>query len=195
MLLSFKKIIIQVEEKVKKDKMNLFLLSWNLEKCARMHTDKHVGKMLLEIVQMMYTAMHLLHPGGGWMMECPLNKKGERGYKTLSNPNHPMAIWVRSNLNNYDMASRLAVELGKEFERRYGHPHGSMEHALWLQRQRPQCFHNHSEKAMYGHKNMEEPVEPIPLCMPEKYHHADPVVAYNRYYVAEKIAKENIDGK
>ena len=170
--------------------MNLFLLSWNLEKCARLHTNKHVGKMLLEIVQMMYTTMHILHPGGGWKDECPLSKNGEHGYKMLSNPNHPMAIWVRSNIHNYELAASLAVELGKEFERRYGHPHASMEHALWLRSQKPKCFHNHSAKAMYGHKRLCHDVEPIPLCMPVQYHHADPVVAYNKYYAAEKMLKE-----
>jgi len=27
----------------------------------------------------------------------------------------------------------------------------------------------------------------VPLCMPDAYHDPDPVVAYNKYYVGEKL--------
>ena len=167
--------------------MNLFLLSWDPKVFASRHINKHVGKMLLEITQMMYTAWHILHPGGEWMDECPVNKKGERGYKRISNINHPMAVWVRSSVTNYMFAARLAIELGEEFERRYKHPHASLEHARWLAEHIPECVHNISLKSQYGFLNLEDDVEPVPLCMPDAYHDPDPVVAYNKYYVGEKL--------
>jgi len=167
--------------------MNLFLLSWNLEECATHHINKHVGKMILEIVQMLYTAWHLSNPEEGWIDQCPLNKKGEHGYKKISNVNHPMAIWVRSSPYNYTFAARLALKLGEEFERRYGHPHASATHAKWLIEHVPKCTHQVSTKATYGSIGLNYGVEPVPLCMPEKYFDSDPVKAYNNYYQGEKI--------
>jgi len=167
--------------------MNLFLLSWDLDACATSHINKHVGKMLLEITQMLYTAWHLGNPDGGWIVHCPKNKKGDHGYKKISNVNHPMAIWVRSSQQNYLFAARLALKLGEEFQRRYGHPHASLEHAMWLFKHVPPCNHQVSSKATYGKVGLNYGVEPVPLCMPEKYFDEDPVKAYNNYYQGEKI--------
>jgi hypothetical protein len=41
--------------------MNLFFLDTDPKKCAEYHCDKHVVKMLLELVQLLYTAHHLLN--------------------------------------------------------------------------------------------------------------------------------------
>ena len=42
--------------------MNLFILSWNFKECAEYLFDKHVSKILLEIVQMLCTAIQLVDP-------------------------------------------------------------------------------------------------------------------------------------
>ena len=153
--------------------MNLFLLSWNPIQCARWHCDKHVVKMILELVQMLYTAWHV---NNSYVPRCaPLCKStGNRGYKRLSNPNHPMAKWVRESLWNYTFTIQLATALCLEFQHRYGHIHGCTYHLLWLSEHTPKF--DTIEKTH------------IPQCMPEKYKADCPVQAYRNYYLGDKVA-------
>jgi hypothetical protein len=49
--------------------MNIFFLSWDPDTCAQLYCDQHVNKILLEIVQMLYTAWYFLgkdEPGTFW---------------------------------------------------------------------------------------------------------------------------------
>ena len=64
--------------------MNIFFLDLEPKKCAEYHVDSHVVKIILEACQMMATA----YPKGG----AP--------YKH-THANHPMAVWVRSSLDNF----------------------------------------------------------------------------------------------
>ena len=54
--------------------MNIFFLSLNPVTCAMMYCDQHVIKILLEIVQMLYTA----HDQEIVLREAPMNKAGTR---------------------------------------------------------------------------------------------------------------------
>jgi hypothetical protein len=38
--------------------MNIFILDTNIEACARFHCDQYVGKMILEITQILCTALN-----------------------------------------------------------------------------------------------------------------------------------------
>ena len=66
--------------------MNIFILDYDVKKCAEYHVDKHVVKMILETAQLLC--------GAHW------TTGGEAPYK-LSHKNHPSAIWTRQDLNNY----------------------------------------------------------------------------------------------
>jgi hypothetical protein len=153
--------------------MNLFLLSWDPTECAQWHCDKHVVKMILELVQMLYTTWHL---NNSYVPSCaPLCKStGNRGYRKLSNPNHPMAKWVRESLWNYTFTIKLAAALCLEFKHRYSHYHGCTEHVLWLAKHVPR-FDNTEQTQ-------------IPQCMPDKYKVACPLQAYRNYYMGDKVA-------
>lgn len=90
--------------------MNIFLLDTDPALAARYHCDKHVIKMPLECAQLLSTAM--AHYG----MEPP--------YKE-THKNHPCAIWARQYEGNYTFLWDLALEIGKEYTRRYGKVHKS----------------------------------------------------------------------
>jgi hypothetical protein len=91
--------------------MNIFFLHLNTKKCAEMHVDKHVVKMILESVQLLCSAHHL-HPYDNY----------KPPYK-LTHKNHPSAIWTRTSQENYLWLVSLAKELCKEYTYRYGKKH------------------------------------------------------------------------
>lgn len=155
--------------------MNLFLLSIDPHECAKWHCDQHVGKMILETCQMLYTAHWINNPEACKTWNAPETLKGDSGYKKLSNHNHPMAIWVRKCRSNYNFACKLALCLSIEFVERYGHTHASTGHAIWLVKHPPSFPDGASLR-----------VTPIPQCMPEEYKCTNPVLAYRRYYLGDK---------
>ena len=63
--------------------MNIFFLDVDPKKSAQYHCDKHVVKMILEIVQLLYTAHHILG-----------SKLPKDAYKPVS-VSHPLAIWIK----------------------------------------------------------------------------------------------------
>jgi hypothetical protein len=96
--------------------MNIFVLDWDVKKCATYHNDKHVVKMILETAQLLC--------GVHWSIGS------EAPYK-LSHKNHPCSVWVRQDLNNYLWLCELGLELCKEYSYRYGKRHKTQEIIEW----------------------------------------------------------------
>ena len=166
--------------------MNIFFLSLNPEICAKLYCDQHVNKILLEIVQMLYTAWHHLGPEG-WNSIAPFNlKKTQRGYRK-AHSNHPMTMWVRSSRTNYMFTTRLGMELAMEFYRRYHHVHACTKHVLWLYHNVPQKFEFVESPKAYYSSDCGLGLSRIPECMPEQYHTKDIVDAYSAFYRGEKL--------
>jgi len=88
--------------------MNIFYLHHNPATCARYHLDRHVVKMIIELAQLLCTAI--------WStgIEAP--------YKS-THFNHPCGKWVRQNKSNWKWTYELAIELCKEYTYRYGKQH------------------------------------------------------------------------
>ncbi len=91
--------------------MNIFILDYNIQKCAEYHCDKHVVKMCIEYAQLLSSVHH--HYGK------------PAGYKH-THKNHPCAIWTRTSLSNYEYLMELAFALGEEYTYRYGKHHASI---------------------------------------------------------------------
>lgn len=141
--------------------MNIFYLDHDPAEAARLHCDKHVGKMLVESAQMLSTALRL----SGF----------DIGYKAAY-ANHPMTVWVRSGAENYRWALALADGLATEFAHRFGRTHKT---AAVLDDLR----HGADWRARLG----DGLSTPLPLCMPEPYKVAgDPVASYRNFYRGEK---------
>jgi len=188
--------------------MNLFFLDIDPKKCAEYHCDKHVVKMILEIVQMLYTAHHKLG--------TVLPKNSYRPF----NPQHPTAVWIRLCVENYTYAADVAFYLCEEYRIRYNRVHSCESHLIWLRDNKPNFksynnYKNENDKnendkndknendknENYKNDNYENPyinskkkvnLRPlpgftdVPLAMPEDSMRNDAIKSYRAYYNIHK---------
>ena len=115
--------------------MNLFYLSDNPQLCAEWAVDSHCVKMILEAAQLLSTA-HRILDGKPVIEERTLASGRKRNHTRYALPdnrdaalysathvNHPCAIWVRNNQNNYAWAWQYLKEHCDEYTHRYGKIH------------------------------------------------------------------------
>jgi hypothetical protein len=140
--------------------MNIFLLDWDVKKCAEYHCDKHVVKMILETAQLLCGVHHMTE------------QVTEQVPYKLSHKNHPCAIWARESLTNYLYLCELGLELCKEYTYRYEKRHKSQDVIEW-------CITN---KSQISDKGFTKPA----LAMPDEYKVSDAVESYRNYYKGEK---------
>ena len=147
--------------------MNLFILSWNFKECAEYLFDKHVSKILLEIVQMLCTAIQLVDPDNEISSKIKLYK--------IAHKNHPVTIWMRASLDNYMWALNLVDAMHNEWKYRYDHPpekmHKSFIVATYLKKYAPSAD-----------KFPSTGLTPFALAMPVECKCEDPIEAYRKYY-------------
>lgn len=93
--------------------MNIFMLDEDMTICAEYHCDKHVGKMLLESVQILCSVLHKYNYAG-----LP--------YKA-THANHPCTKWAGECTGNFKKLTLLATKLANEFEYRFGKRHKSAD--------------------------------------------------------------------
>lgn len=139
-------------------KLNIFVLDKNPQEAAKMHSDQHVRKMILESAQMLCTAH--------WMTG------GAAPYKK-THYNHPCAKWARKNNHNYKWLTMLAQSLCKEFTFRFNKIHKTQEVIEWCSQNMPEIPQGNS-------------ITKMPQAMPQTYWNKDVVSAYRQYYIAEK---------
>jgi len=143
--------------------MNIFYLSRDIKKCAQMHCDKHVNKMILEGAQLLASAIHLTHPDASTIPNL---------YR-LTHKNHPDAVWVRSSINNYLYLMDLMEALNDECQYRYEH---NKDHVSW------------TKVLSWPYPDLPdiEFTEP-PKCVHDDFKTiADTVDAYREYYKRDK---------
>lgn len=140
--------------------MNIFVLDWDVKKCAQYHVDKHVVKMILETAQLLCGVHHLTD-----------QVNDQVPYK-LSHKNHPCAIWARESMSNYLYLCELGLELCNEYTHRYGKRHKSQDVIEW-------CVTN---KPNICDKEFTEPAR----AMPNEYKVDSVVESYRNYYIGEK---------
>lgn len=137
--------------------MNIFILDYDLRKCAKYHNDKHVVKMILETAQLLCSAH--------W------EKGSEAPYKK-THSNHPCAVWTRESKQNYIWLCKLGLQLCKEFEFRRKKKHKTKEVILW-------CIRNVPKLDNIG-------LTEFTLAMPDECKEKDAVESYRNYYKKEK---------
>ena len=140
--------------------MNIFILDYDVKKCAQYHVDKHVVKMILETAQLL-CGVHHLTP----------QVTPQVPYK-LSQKNHPCSIWTRESLSNYLYLCELGLELCKEYTYRYGKRHKSQDVIEW-------CLINKPNIPDVGF------TEPA-MAMPDEYKVKSVVESYRNYYIGAK---------
>ena len=107
--------------------MNIFVLSHCPDESAKWMCDKHVVKMILESVQMLYCAWHVSLEEEATRLGQK-EKKGEKVW--VHNPpckkthvNHPCSVWVRTSPVHYTWLWEHVVSLCKEYTIRFGKIH------------------------------------------------------------------------
>ena len=139
--------------------MNIFLLDYDVKKCAEYHCNKHITKMCVEYAQLLC--------GVHWVAESQYLIP----YK-LSHKNHPCSIWVRKSLSNYLYLCELGLELCKEYTYRYGKRHKSQDVVEW-------CLIHKPNIPDIGF------TEPA-MAMPDEYKVKSVVESYRNYYMGAK---------
>ncbi len=138
--------------------MNIFVLDQDIETCARYHCDKHVGKMVLESVQILCTA---------------LNKKGFKTPYRSTHVNHPCVHWAEQSWDNFNWLVALAAALNREFCWRY--ERDSDHRSMTVLR------------AIEDHRFESLGLTPFVQAMPEVYKvPGDAVAAYRAFYCHDK---------
>ena len=152
--------------------MNIFVLHRHPSKAARMHCDKHVPKMVVELYQQLGSAMRR---HGAKDREMPLTQKGtplKGGYH-----NHPCTRWVGDSGGNYHWSLLHAKELCREYKFRYGKQHACEDGIYHLGRE---------DMLAKLPRDTHGKMTPFAQAMPDEYRDADAVAAYRRYYIEDK---------
>lgn len=111
--------------------MNIFYLDHDVRKCAEMHNDKHVVKMILEYAQLLSTAHRILDGiistgvslSGRKKTVYVLTDNRDTILYSATHANHPSAVWVRQSDRNYVWLQNLLEQLCLEYTHRYGKIH------------------------------------------------------------------------
>ena len=121
--------------------MNIFYLDHDVRKCAEMHNDKHVVKMILEYAQLLSTA-HRVLDGVPQRMRRANTGRQYTWYSLPDNRdvvlysathiNHPSAVWVRDSAFHYLWLHELLNALCIEYTYRYGKIHKVQDSGLLL---------------------------------------------------------------
>lgn len=164
--------------------MNIFALDNSPIKCAEMHCDKHVVKMILEYAQLLSTAHRVLDgemytdkTSGRKIKRWKLADNREHILYKATHVNHPSAIWARECIWNYSWLNLLWSSLLKEYQYRYGKTHACETLRFSLEK-----FPNKIEYR-------ESYITPIPQAMPDDCKCENPedyIYAYRKYYYKYK---------
>ena len=150
--------------------MNIFYLHRDPYKAAEYQYNKHVVKMILESAQMLCTAHHEI-----------MGEDADVPYKR-AHVNHPSTIWCRRSAENYTWLYDHMMALGKEYTKRYGKIHMSINKCALPLYRLPGGL------AYTG-------FTPPPQAMPDEYKDESSVIAYWNYYVGEKHTVAGKDEK
>lgn len=137
--------------------MNIFAVDNCPIQAAKDLCNKHVGKMLIESVQLLSTAA---------------DKKGYDVPYKPTHVNHPCAIWTARTPHNYAWVLVHAASLASEFVNRYGKVHKTTYVVPLL-----------DIPELVGDYKLHED---FVLCMPDIYKSNDSVASYRAFYAGEK---------
>jgi len=179
--------------------LNVFFLDFDPQKCAEMHTDKHVIKMILEYCQLLSTAHRVLDgkevaaktATGRAKRKWILSDEREAILYAATHINHPSAVWCRLSKHNYVWLHSLLVNLCMEYTYRYGKVHKCAE--IGLVTELSQVPKNIKDLPF---------TEPTPAMPDEvKVHkntgkfHYDSIASYRNYYITHKQHLASWSGK
>ena len=143
--------------------MNIFALHRIPIMAAKMHSDKHVVKMVLETAQILATVHHIHNNGSAVKYKATHAK-------------HPCVVWAAASRANYLWLLDLGKQLAREYKMRYNKFHAC--HELFS-----------GELGSVPPELKFSAPTPFAQCMPDECKDADHVEAYRKYY--QKKTDEN----
>ena len=164
--------------------MNIFYLDHDVVKCAEMHNDKHVVKMILEYAQLLSTAHRVLDGVELSGLSASGRKKkfwtlaDSRDYTLYkaTHIHHPSAVWARQSAMNYYWLYTMLDVLCKEYTYRYGKIHKCERDGLVNRLQTTPV------KIPIGPFT-----EPTPAMPDEVKIVGDSIASYRNYYINNKL--------
>jgi hypothetical protein len=166
--------------------MNIFYLDHDVKKCAEMHNDKHVVKMILEYAQLLSTAHRILDgvhtvgksQTGRKKITYTLPDSRDAVLYSATHVNHPSAVWVRQSKQNYVWLMQMWCCLLQEYTYRYGKQHA--------------CSKLVSPLAEIPHNLPDKPfTEPTPAMPDDVKVKNDSIASYRNYYIQNKTHLAN----
>jgi len=172
--------------------MNIFYLDHDVTKCAEMHNDKHVVKMILEYAQLLSTAHRVLDGTVTTVLNSVGRKKTvylltdnrDSNIYSATHINHPSTVWTRDSEENYLWLTDLWCELMKEYTYRYEKNHAT---------ERLIPFLLNAPDNINRDRKFTEPTPAMPddaKVMKEVYtdrFEIDALASYRKYYIQNKI--------
>lgn len=168
--------------------MNIFILDYDIDTCAKYHLDKHIVKMPLEGAQLLCTTLVVDKVLGHVPAMLDKHHREEiRKYAETqrdidpeariipympTHANHPCAVWARTSLENFYWLYCYTNALGDEYTYRYGKEHKAVKTV---------------NASKYLPVNLPATgLTKFAQAMPDKYKTDDAVTAYRNYYIGDK---------
>jgi len=147
--------------------VNIFYLDSNPLLAAQAHCDGHVGKMIVEHLQMMSVAL------ASHGLPTAIKKDGTP-YSATAYKNHPCTKWVGENFNNFCWVYNTTAFLCEEFRLLYGKEHAGQKSLSSIA--------SYSALEISKKFPCDSRGTPPAQAMPDDCKNPDPVVAYRTYY-------------
>jgi hypothetical protein len=169
--------------------VNIFYLDHDVRKCAEMHNDKHVVKMILEYAQLLSTAHRVLDgveliglsDSGRKKKFWTLGDSRDYTLYKATHINHPSAVWVRKSAQNYMWLAEMLEVLCGEYTYRYGKVHKVERDGLM------QLLKNEFPKNL----PIAPFTEPTPAMPDDVKVSGDSIKSYRNYYINNKTHLAN----
>lgn len=150
--------------------MQIFKLSENPYDCATCYDDVRLRKGIVEMSQLLANAFPL-----ETLKNAPKTQSGKnRGY---SHYFHPVAVWTRLNINNFNWAKNHALGLCQEFTFRFNKRHFCQDFIEW-------CLINNPPLSNGGLSEQPQCFLAHPDCLVPN----NPVAGYRNYYNKCKLS-------
>ena len=164
--------------------MNIFWLSLHPEQNAALYNDQHCVKIILEITQVLFAALHT-HGAPNWQDHL------DKIYKA-THLCHPVTLWTLESPQNFLTVLFFGITLCAEFTRRRHKTHACERLLVQMLRVAPTTPRPVTWKKACVRATAFKNCTPVPLCMDPAFHvymdgKPDLVASYRNYYVRTKM--------
>lgn len=174
--------------------MNIFWLSHNFVQNAALYNNEHCNKIILEICQCLFSALHhhgRVYSDDSWQLGMT------KVYK-MAHAKHPVVLWITEHPNNFRAACSQALALCAEYTKRRNRTHACQPLIYELMQRTPR---NHidvpfKDECFRATINIPAGCTPVPCCMPVEYivcddkFNVDLTASYINFYRHTKLRFE-----